>query len=106
MKIRVPKQIKIGVNCYQVEHLPDELFNDNEYGAAWHRKQKITIDPSSHSVQKYTTFLHEIIHLIEKSYCFRVDSDGNVDRLACGLAEFLRNNLGIELDWSDIEEEK
>ena len=32
--------------------------------------------------------------------------DSDTTRMANGWGEFLFNNLGIELDWSDIEEEK
>ena len=103
MKVKVPNKIKIGVNTYNVEYLPDELFNDNEFGACWHRKELITIDPSSKETQKYTTFLHETIHLVEKSYSFKI-SESEVDMIAHGMVELLRDNIGIELDWSDIRE--
>ena len=102
MKVKIPREISIGIQKYRVEYLPDEVFNDNEFGAAWHRKQLITIEPTSHYVQKYTTLLHEVMHLIEKAYSFRIP-DEDVDRLASGMGEFLKDNLGIELDWSDIE---
>ena len=102
MKVKVPKRIKIGINTYSVSFLADEVLNDNEFGACWHRKQYITVDPSSHPTQRYTTFLHELIHLIEKSYVFRIEDD-NVDRIAQGMGEFMRDNLGIEFDWGDIK---
>lgn len=105
MKVKLPKEIKIGIQKYQLEYLPDEIFNENEFGAAWHRKQKITIDPSSHATQKYTTLIHEVIHLIEKAYCFKLDN-GDVDKVASGIGEFLKDNLGIEFDWSDVKEIK
>lgn len=105
MMIKVPSRVNIGAQTYTIKFLHDEIFNDNEFGAAWHRKQEITIDPSCHATQRYSTLLHEIIHLIEKAYTFRID-DNDTDRMASGLTEFLRDNLGIELDWSDISDIK
>lgn len=71
-------------------------------GTIERRLQEVWIDPDSPLSQKNETLLHEVLHLISMVFSCSLDED-NIDRIAEGYAELLFNNLGIELDWSDIE---
>ena len=99
-RIRVPKEIKIGAHSYEV--LLDESQPDNGYnGTCVHEREEIWINPLSHKNSRRISLLHEVIHLVGRVFDLE-PTESSVSRLAEGLGEFLYENLGIELDWSDI----
>ena len=101
LKVRVPKQIKIGVHSYKVifSHYLKGVGEGD--GAAQHEWQKILIAPELPPSQRAVTLLHEVLHIISKNYKCGLPED-TLDRLDEGLGEFLLNNLHIEFDRSDI----
>ena len=102
MKVKVPKQIKIGAHTYSVCY-KQFLGKDMGFrGTIEHRLQEIWIDPDNPESQKAETLIHEVLHLIGSVFSTGLD-DSNVDRIAEGFLELLANNLGIEFDWSDIK---
>ena len=105
MKIKVPQVIRIGAYDYRVSYKLNLRVDDGYTGAINHREQVITIEPCYSAMGQNVSLLHEIFHLIDHVYQCHLDEE-NASRMAGGIAEFLFNNLNIELDWSDIEEDK
>ena len=102
MKVKIPKEIKIGSHNYRVKYKPFLSKDSGFRGTIEHRLQEIWIDPENPPSQRDATLLHEGLHLISTVFSCSLDDDA-IDRVAEGLAEFLFNNLGIEFDWSEIE---
>ena len=101
MRVRVPKFAKLNVHQYEVEYRPNLWIEEALRGCANHITQKIQIEPAIAKSQKDVTFLHEVIHIIDRQYELKLSED-DVSRIAEGVADLLFTNLGIELDWSDI----
>ena len=102
-KIRVPKQIKITTHTYGVEFNTKECIAGGASGLCKHTFEKLCFDPALPKGQLDQTFLHEVMHMIER-YCVVKLDDTDIDRIAEGLAMFLFENLDIQLDWSLIKE--
>ena len=103
-RIEVQPKLKIASHTYQV--LFDEREDDGDFrGSALHRHHEVALNPKLHAQQLRVTYLHEVLHVIDQSYCMHLSEDA-VGPLAEGLAEFLFNNLGIELDFSKIDTRK
>ena len=103
MKVKIPQKIKIGL-CELVvkynRHLRDD---DGCAGIANFRTGEIQIMPQLAPRRKDVTLMHEVVHIFEDVYHFRLSEDDNW-RIAEGIVELLVNNLGIEFDWSSIKE--
>ncbi len=105
MKVKIPKQIKIGGRTYKLR-LNDHLIRDegNRGCVYWHT-QIINLDSNMEQEPMSVSFLHELVHAIDEHYCGRT---GLSEEATCGLSEglyqFLKDNLGIEFDWSLIKE--
>ncbi len=102
MKIKLPKQIRIGAHTYTIRLNPDIHTDDRELGCVRHYHQLIEISPFTADSEKDECLLHEINHIIDRNYNQHLTED-NIDCMAQGMTELLRNNLEIEFDWSDIE---
>ncbi len=103
MKIKVPQKIKIGL-CELAVKCNQHLRDDEGYaGITNFRTSEIQVLPQLVPRRKDATLLHELIHVFEDMYHFRLSEDDNW-RIAEGMLEFMVNNLGIEFDWSEIKE--
>jgi len=102
MKIAIPKKIKIGIHTYSVEFNSLLWYEESLKGSVNHLKQVIQIDPVIAETQKCVTFLHEVIHVINDNYRCKLDDD-EVDRIAEGIAELLKDNFNIDFDWRNIK---
>lgn len=102
MKVKVPKEIRIGVYHYFIRHLPYLHRDFNIYGRVCTNAELIELDLDMPDTIKTVSLLHELIHAICDSYCVRL-SDEDTDRIAQGLAQILLNNWGIQFDWSEME---
>jgi len=99
MKVKVPEQIKVSSMVYDVT-LVDNLERDFKLlGQCLTGVGVITIDPKTPEQVKAVTLLHEIVHAINDIYCCSLN-EGDIERLAHGLADVLRNSFSIEFDWS------
>ncbi len=101
MKIKIPREIKIGLYPYSVEAISQLKLNEGCWGVSNHVRRKIKIDSGLPLLERNQTLIHELIHVISESFRCSLDED-NAERLANGMGEFLFDNLGIEFDWSDI----
>ncbi len=98
MKIKVPRQIKVSSMVYDVI-LTDSLEKDYKLlGQCLTDTGVIKVDSKSKLQVKDATLLHEIIHAISDVY--RCDlEESNIERIAHGLADVLKNSFGVEFEW-------
>jgi len=102
MKVKIPKEIKIGAFSYSIK-MVEGLENDYHLlGQCLTDKGIIKLEMHSIPQVKDATLLHEVVHAINDVFVCKID-DECVERIAQGLAEILKNNLGIEFDWSEIK---
>jgi len=102
MIIKVPKVNQIGSMKYTVG-IEDYLRCDNAWKAYFNeRTNEIIIDSQVTGNMRDRSYMHEVIHQIDVNYGCGL-SEEVIDRLANGFCEYLFNNLGIELDWSDVD---
>ena len=100
MKIKVPKQVKIGAHTYSVWLNPNLMSDDRTHGQINHRIERIIIQKDDPDMLKTETLIHEIIHLGE--FCYRIPiEDADIDRIAEVILQFL-DQLGIKFSWDDI----
>ncbi len=104
MKVKVPQKIKLLTHTYDVEFNKQELSSAGTIGLCQHIYGKIIVGNNFPLSQMNQSFLHEYMHLVERFLVVKLD-DTDIDRIAEGIAVLLEN-LGIELDWSDIKELK
>jgi len=102
MKVKVPKEIKIGTYKGFVKFREHIKVDDGYRGAYNQRTGELYIDPILLMLRD-RTLLHEVVHMISFNYECSWNED-DISRMANGLAEFLVQ-LGIEFDWSEIEGE-
>ena len=101
MKIKVPRKIKIGTFDCTLNYRENMKVDEDWRGSFNQRTGEIFIDRTC-GVGKDRVFLHELLHVVDKNYECGLD-EITISRMANGFAEFLFNNLGIELDWSEIK---
>ena len=104
MKVKVPSKINFLTHEYTVMFGAKELASQGCVGLTRHLYQEIILDntttPKSEVDQ---TFLHEFVHVIERHTGMKFD-DADIERLSEGIADLFFRTLGIELDWSEVEE--
>ena len=104
MKVKIPKEIKIASHTYALKFSPYVHCDEARYANCNHRTQEITLWSEAPASIVNESFIHEVIHIAE--LCYRVDvTDADIDRIANVIMELLKDNLGIEFDWSDIKEQ-
>ena len=102
MRVKIPKQIKIGIHSYSLAFTPHIHSDEGRYANCNHRTQEINIWSESPASLRYESLIHEVIHIAELTT--RIDiSDPDIDRIAHIIAELFKDNLGIEFDWSNIK---
>ena len=104
MKVGIPRTIRAGVVVGNV-YLEKNLSGDDGYKACYNKRtNELLVDADIESGLRDRSFLHEVVHMIDENYgCGLGEED--TSRLANGFLEFLWQ-LGIELDWADIEAER
>lgn len=101
VKIEVPSRIQIGGHYYKVI-MDDRISDFGQRGDINYLRQKITVRVNSPISQRSESLVHEVIHFINQVYCNGSLEERDIDPLSEGLWQFL-SQLGIELDWSNIE---
>ena len=103
MKVKIPKQIKIAARTYNVISDKHFIRDTGDRGRCTYHTQEIKFDGEMVGDTRNVTFLHEIVHIIDEHYCGR---EGIDEKVTCGLSEgiyqFLKEDLGIEFDWSNF----
>ena len=105
MKVKIPNKIKIGSREYRVLLEPRLVREQGNRGETRWDREEIALDSNLNLTQRSVSFIHECVHIIDEHACGRANlSEELTSGLAEGLFQLLKDNLGIELDWSLIEE--
>jgi len=102
MKIKIPREIKVGAHSYRIILTPQLKIDQDKRGIVDHRRQTIELEGSMPNTMLVAVLLHEVVHIIDEVYSCHTDED-TTDRIAQGLTDMFYN-MGIEFDWSDISE--
>jgi hypothetical protein len=105
MKIKIPRKIKLGIYTYKIMFDKTMILVDGNVGEHRPNSGVIALAPHMSNAGLYQSFNHEVLHHINSQYKLGLDEDA-IDRLATGWAEFMERGLGIQLDWSDIKDNK
>ena len=101
MRIAIPRAIDVGGVTYQVswdDKAREDLKNEVCSGRCNKQGLWIHLDPVIPRVG--AVFLHEVTHCIDYEYCHNGLSENDVDAVATGLAQVLKQ-LGIEFVLED-----
>jgi len=101
LKVKVPEELPMGAHRYKT-YLSEWAEKHDRSGAVVHDKLQIFIAPGAEPSVLMESYSHELVHIIGRVFCVHLD-EREVDSLAEGLTQFLRDGLGIEFDWSNIE---
>lgn len=105
MKVPIPKEIKCGAHVYKVFYDTDILLDRHNVGMAYHDDHLIGIESRLKETTKDQCFLHELLEVIKRIYGVHMEHE-DIDRVAEGFLDILRNGFHIEFDWSEIKEDK
>ena len=102
MKIKVPRKIKVSSFVYELV-LAENLTRDHQLlGQCLSDSVIMKIDPKTPPQTRDVTLMHEIVHAINDVYNCGLE-EPNIDRIAHGLADVLKNSFNIELDWEGLK---
>ena len=102
MKIKIPREVKVGSYDYKIIKVPKLASDYKLLGQSITDSQLIKIEPDVTDQTKNQAFWHEVVHAIADVYNCELD-EPNVDRIAQGVSAVLKDRFGIEFDWSEIE---
>ena len=101
MKVKVPKQFKVGATPAYV-FLNANLHSDDGFNGTFNRRTgRLELDGGLIGAKRDKTFGHELNEVIKENYDLDI-GESTITCIANGWIEFL-DQLGIELDWSLIE---
>ena len=102
MKFTIPKRHRLGHHDIDIKYEKGLVAYHDKY-AQWRPQDlSIVIDPDMPQSIKDESWLHEEIHAMSDKYLADSLTEYQVKNLGCGMASLFRD-LGIELDWSEIE---
>ena len=100
IKVKIPKEIKIGIYPYKIDLVPNLKLNKGSWGTTNHTEKTIVLDSGLPPLELNQTLIHEVVHIISENFRCLLDED-NVERLANGIGELLFDNLNIEFNWDE-----
>ena len=101
MKIKVPREIKIGAHRYSIAYDDKLEERSKKIGFADITNGLILIEPKQMDSAKGDVLIHEILHIVDFFFANKTLDEGTIQGLTTGLLSVL-DNLGIEFDWSAI----
>ena len=102
MKIKVPREIKVGAHSYKVSYDAKLEERSKKIGFTDITNGIILIEPQQMNSAKLDVLIHELLHPIDFYYCAKTLTEEQVIGITTGLVNIL-DGLGIEFDWSDIK---
>ncbi len=101
MKIKVPKQFKIGATRASVS-FTTHLHSDEGFNGTYNKRTgELGIEAHLNGKKRDRTFGHEVMEVIKENYDLATP-ESDMTCIANGWLEFLWQ-LGIEFDWSEIK---
>jgi len=102
MKVKIPKEIRIGIHRVSIKYEKGMGDNFGKRGQARYGECEIPIDPEkSTDTKKTEALMHELLHFIDDIYNSGRLEEYEIATLANGIS-ILLDDLGVEMDWSDI----
>ena len=95
MLLPLPKTAKVGAHVYHIE-LSQELTDALEYGVTLHKPQLIRIALERQPSDFLRIYIHEVLHIIDRTWLGQHLEENEIGNLAEGLAAFLMDNYHIE----------
>lgn len=90
--MRIPARICIAGHVYTVEMRNRERDDGvSKYATVNHAEQKIWIDSAVHEEQQGSSFLHEVLEVLDYLYNLKLKHE-NISLLETGLYEVLKGN--------------
>ena len=104
MKIKVPREIKIGAKQVTIKFEDNLADHHDKVGQARYYTGEIVLQKRGvRDSILMGNFLHELTHWIDHTYNSLQLNETQTEALANGI-HILLDSLGVELDWSDIHE--
>ena len=104
MKVKIPREIKIAGRNYKIKFDEHLIRDEGNRGVVYWHTQEVKLLHETHPELMAVTFLHECIHIIDEHMNGRGNlTEEQVCGIADGLFQLLKDNLGIEFDWSEIK---
>ena len=95
MEIKIPDKIQVGGHEYRVVYRDDLDRTERWRGTANHVNLSIEIDSHEEGTRLMSTFLHELLHSVDKIYnCAAIPEEG-IDAISEGLTQALQS-MGIK----------
>ena len=95
--MKIPEFIKVGGHTYEIIIDEDLWFNEGHHGTTNYSTQKIRLSTQGHVEVRGTTFLHEILHVIDRVLNLNSLDERTVDILSEGLFQVL-SEMGITFE--------
>lgn len=105
MRILVPSKIQVGGHPYQIKLSKSIRAENGDNGDINHRTQLVRISTDVAASQQAQSLYHEILHAVNRIYCYGQIEERELDGAAEGLAQVLQQ-FGVELNWGSIEVEE
>lgn len=101
MKIKCPKEISVLIHPYTICLIKGLKTDEDLRGECNIRTQQIGIDLDLPDSQRVYTLLHEVYEAYNDALGLGFNHE-TIDASAIIAASFLLNNLGLEIDWSEV----
>ena len=96
--MKIPRSIKVGGHTYQVEFMDGLWMREGNLGQCRHHTdQTIELDSALHPDQTAATFLHEMLHIVDRVYNKGSLGEDEVDAIAEGLYQAF-SEMGITFE--------
>jgi len=96
--MKIPPSIKVGGHTYTVSFVEKLWMREGNLGQARHNTdQIIELEVALHPEQTAATFLHEVMHVVDRVYNKGSLSEDAIDAMAEGLFQVL-SDMGITFE--------
>ena len=95
--MKIPKTVKVGGHTYEIKYASDLVRDDNQLGVMCWQRGEMLLESRQSESSLATTFLHEMLHAIDRHYNSRRLSEEDTDRLSEGLFQAL-SDMGISFE--------
>jgi len=103
IKIKIPQKIKVGGHYVRTFYEAKLLDNHGKYAQSRFPELEIAVQERDMTESMKTqSWIHEVLHFIDKAYNNYSLNEETIDALASGIHGVLVD-MGIEFDWSNIK---
>ena len=95
--MKIPESIKVGGHTYYIEYSRDLIRDDGRLGQVTWQMMRIQLEENQSESSLAATFLHEVLHIVDKHYNAKRNEEADIDRLSEGLYQVL-SDMGITFE--------